>query len=199
MAEMIDIFTDQEVKIGTISKKEYYTYKGDNIPWIKCATCYVVNNKNKKIILEKRGERHLDPGKIDACSGHVRSGELPLQCMVRELGEELNIPEQYASKLHYLGKIKVNWVDLEDEALRQRLKAFVDIYALRLQDTNMIKKDGTEVAALAEATYDETKRFIESNKTRFPYTRSLKPQYDEILGNLEDYIFSKNKTQERVK
>ena len=27
MAEMIDIFTEQNQKIGTVSKKEYYTYK----------------------------------------------------------------------------------------------------------------------------------------------------------------------------
>ena len=104
MAEMIDIYTKEGIKIGTISKKEYYSLNGD-IPWIKCCTCFVVDQESNKILFEKRGKRCLDPGKLDLCSGHVRSGEVPIQGMVRELGEELNIPESVARNIQYLGKI----------------------------------------------------------------------------------------------
>ncbi len=199
MAEMIDIFTEQNQKIGTVSKKEYYTYKGNNLPWINCTICYVINDSNKKIILQKRGECQSEAGKIECCSGHVRTGELPFQCAVRELGEELTIPENYAKNIHYLGKIKVDWANLEDSSLRQPRKVSVYAYALKLPDSSIIKKDGREVVALAEATYDETKGFIENNMTRFPYTEKLKPQYDEIFNELKNFMLSKNKVNERIK
>lgn len=199
MPEMLDIFTEQEEKIGTVSKKEYYTYKGNNLPWINCTICYVINDSNKKIILQKRGKCQSEAGKVEVCSGHVQSGELPFQCMVRELGEELAIPENYATNIHHLGKVKVDWANLEDESLRQPRKAIIDVYALKLPDSNIIKKDNKEVVALGEATYDEMKEFTENNMMRVPYTPSLKPQYDEIFGELQDFMFSKSKKVERVK
>jgi len=199
MPEMLDIFTEQGEKIGRVSKKEYYTYKGDNLPWINGAICYVINDANKKIILQKRGECQSESGKIECCSGHIQSGELPFQCMVRELGEELSIPENYATNIHFLGKIKFDWSNLDEEYLRQPRKVNVYAYALKIPDSSIIKKDNKEVVAVAEATYDEMKEFTENNRMRFPYTSSLKSQYDEIFSQLHDFIFSKNKKVERVK
>ena len=50
MAEMIDIYTEQGVKIGTISKREYYSMQGD-VPWINCCTCFVIDEETNKICL----------------------------------------------------------------------------------------------------------------------------------------------------
>ena len=54
MDEILDICTENGEKIGTISKKEYYSLK-QKAPWIKCVTCFVIDEKNKKILFEKRG------------------------------------------------------------------------------------------------------------------------------------------------
>lgn len=201
MAEMIDIFTEQGEKIGTISKKEYYslTCAERDIPWIKCVSCFVIDDANKKILLEKRGKQFLDAGKIDVLSGHVRSGELPIQCVVREGGEELKIPQNYAENAHYIGKMKLDWTNVEDKNLRKRLKADVSVYALMLNNASIVKIDGREVEKLGTATFEETLGFFEMNMTRFPYTSKLKPQYDAIFEKLKDYMFSRNRIAERIK
>ena len=54
MAELLDIYTENGEKKGTISKKDYYSLKTE-APWIKCVTCFVIDEKNQKILFEKRG------------------------------------------------------------------------------------------------------------------------------------------------
>ena len=104
MSELIDIYTEDGQKIGTVSKKEYYSGNIEDVPWIKCCTCFVIDENGKKVLFEKRGKRFLDPGKLDLCSGHVQSGEVPTQSMIRELEEELSIKENDSRNVHYLGE-----------------------------------------------------------------------------------------------
>ncbi len=198
---MIDIFAEQGERIGTISKKEYYslTCADKDIPWIDCVSCFVINGANKEILWEKRGKRFLDPGKLDLCSGHVQFGEIALQAMVRELDEELSIDEKYSRNLQYLGKIKVDYTTLEDETNRKRLKASVSIYALILSDINQIIIDHKEVINRGFLNYDDSIGFIQNSMTRMPYEKKLKPQYDLVFENLKKYMFPKNRITERIK
>ncbi len=198
---MVDIFTAQEEKVGTISKKEYYnlTCAEKDIPWIKCASCFVIDSENKKILFTKRGKRFLDPGKLDLVSGHIRSGEIPLQGMVRELGEEVSIGENDSRNLHYLGKIKVDYTTLLDETNRKPLKAIVSMYALMLRDIEQIKIDHKEAINKGFLDYTDTIGFIQNSMTRMPYEEALKPQYDSIFVNLKDYMFSRKRKEEKVK
>jgi 8-oxo-dGTP pyrophosphatase MutT (NUDIX family) len=196
MSEMIDVFTEQGEKIKTMSKKEYYSLKGDDIPWINCCTCFVIDGKNKKILFEKRGKRFLDPGKLDLCSGHVQSGEAPFQGMIRELSEELAIPEDDARNLHHLGNIKVDYTNLQDETNRKNLKCFVSVYALRMQDISKILKDSKEVIGIGWLNFEDTVGFIENSMTRMPYEENLKPQYDKVFENLKDYVYLTKRKKE---
>lgn len=200
MEEMIDIFTEQEERIGIISKRQYYslTCADKDIPWIKCVSCFVIDDANKKILWEKRGKRFLDPGKLDLCSGHVQSGEIPLQSMVRELIEELSIVENDSRNLQFLGKLKVDYTTLEDETNRKRLKALVSIYALRLRTVDQIQVDYREVIHKGFLDYKDTVGFIKNSMTRMPYERSLEPQYESVLKNLKEYMFP-TKIVERIK
>ena len=197
---MIDIFTEQEERIGIISKRQYYslTCADKDIPWIKCVSCFVIDDANKKILWEKRGKRFLDPGKLDLCSGHVQSGEIPLQSMVRELIEELSIVENDSRNLQFLGKLKVDYTTLEDETNRKRLKALVSIYALRLRTVDQIQVDYREVIHKGFLDYKDTVGFIKNSMTRMPYERSLEPQYESVLKNLKEYMFP-TKIVERIK
>ena len=187
MAEMIDIYTKEGIKIGTISKKEYYSLNGD-IPWIKCCTCFVVDQETNKILFEKRGKRFLDPGKLDLCSGHVRSGEVPIQGMVRELGEELNIPESVARNIQYLGKMDVDYTNLEDETNRKNLKCFVSCYALKVKNQSEIAIDGREAINKGWLNYDDSIGFISNSMTRLPYENSLVEKYDAIFDKLRTFM-----------
>ena len=132
MTELIDIYTEEGQKIGRISKKAYYSGNIKDIPWIRCCTCFVIDEKGQKVLFEKRGKRFLDPGKLDLCSGHVRSGEVPTQSMIRELDEELSIKENNSRNVHYLGELKVDYTKLRDETDIKQLKCFVSFYALKI-------------------------------------------------------------------
>ena len=199
MAEMIDIYTKEGIKIGTISKKEYYSLNGD-IPWIKCCTCFVVDQESNKILFEKRGKRFLDPGKLDLCSGHVRSGEVPIQGMVRELGEELNIPESVARNIQYLGKMDVDYTNLEDETNRKNLKCFVSCYALKVKNQSEIAIDGREAINKGWLNYDDSIGFISNSMTRLPYENSLVEKYDAIFDKLRTFMnLKQNKDVQKEK
>ena len=199
MAEMIDIYTKELIKIGTISKKEYYSLNGD-IPWIKCCTCFVVDQETNKILFEKRGKRFLDPGKLDLCSGHVRSGEVPIQGMVRELGEELNIPESVARNIQYLGKMDVDYTNLEDETNRKNLKCFVSCYALKVKNQSEIAIDGREAINKGWLNYDDSIGFISNSMTRLPYENSLVEKYDAIFDKLRTFMnLKQNKNVQKEK
>ena len=199
MAEMIDIYTKEGIKIGTISKKEYYSLNGD-IPWIKCCTCFVVDQETNKILFEKRGKRFLDPGKLDLCSGHVRSGEVPIQGMVRELGEELNIPESVARNIQYLGKMDVDYTNLEDETNRKNLKCFVSCYALKVKNQSEIAIDGREAINKGWLNYDDSIGFISNSMTRLPYENSLVEKYDAIFDKLRTFMnLKQNKDVQKEK
>ena len=192
---MIDVFTKDGIKIGTMSKKEYYSLKGDDIPWIKCCTCFVIDDKEKKILFEKRGKRFLDPGKLDLCSGHVQSGEPPKKACVRELGEELGVPDYIGSNVYHLGKMAVDYTKLEDETNRKRLKCFVDVYALKMSDISEVEVDHREAIHIGWLNFEDSIGFIKNSMTRMPYEESLVPQYENVFQNLKDYMFCKNKSE----
>lgn len=158
MAELIDVYTEDGIKKGTMPKKEYYSIQDGNIPWINCATCFVIDEKTKKILFEKRGNRFLDPGKLDLCSGHIRAGELPFQGMVRELKEELSIPEEIGSNIKYLGNVKVDYTKLKDETNRKNLKCFVNVFALTIKDSSIIEIDNKEAINIGWLNFDDTIR-----------------------------------------
>ena len=197
MAELIDIFKENGEKVGTISKRNYYSWTDENLPWIKCATCFVIDDKNKKILFEKRGKRFLDPGKLDLCSGHVRSGEIPMQCMIRELDEELSIKQEDSQNLHYLGNVQVDYTQLKDETNRKNLKCFVSVYALKMQEIDKIEIDNIEAINMGFLDFDDAIGFIQNSMTRMPYEESLKLQYDLIFQNLKQYMFQKDKDYEQ--
>lgn len=202
MAELLDIFTEQGEKIGTISKKDYYSWEDpETLPWINCCTCFVIDDENKKILFEKRGKRFLDPGKLDLCSGHVQSGEAPFQSMIRELDEELKIGEQDSINIHHLGNIILDYTNLKDETNRKSLKCFLSVYALRMKDIANIQIDGREVIQKGWLDYDDAVGFISNSMTRLPYDANLAPQYSGIFEKLKSYMFHKEKVQtdEQVK
>ncbi len=187
MSEFLDIFTKDGIKLGTMSKKEYYSQSGD-VPWIKCCSCFVIDENNKKVLFEKRGNRFLDPGKLDLCSGHVQSNEPPRVAMVRELGEELGISQHIASNIYYLGNVAVDYTTLSDETNRKNLKCFVSMYALSVRNLDDIKIDNKEVVKYGWLSMEDAKGFIENSMTRMPYGESLKGSYDKIFDKLEKFI-----------
>ena len=188
MSELIDIYTEDGQKIGTISKKEYYSGNIEDVPWIKCCTCFVIDENEQKVLFEKRGKRFLDPGKLDLCSGHVQSGEVPTQSMIRELDEELSIEEKDSRNVHYLGELRLDYTKLKDETDRKQLKCFVSVYALKMKDISGIQIDNNEAVSMGWLSFEDTIGFISNNMTRIPYDNELEHQYIEIFEKLKEFI-----------
>ena len=188
MSELIDIYTEDGQKIGTISKKEYYSGNIQDIPWIKCCTCFVIDENEQKVLFEKRGKRFLDPGKLDLCSGHVQSGEVPTQSMIRELDEELSIEEKDSRNVHYLGELRLDYTKLKDETDRKQLKCFVSVYALKMKDISGIQIDNNEAISMGWLSLEDTIGFISNNMTRIPYDEELQQQYKEIFERLKEFV-----------
>jgi len=188
MDELLDVFTKEGTKIGTMGKKEYYSQKGD-VPWIKCCSCFVVNKSDGKILFEKRGNTLIDAGKLDLCSGHVQSGEVPRVSMVRELAEELGIkPEISSSSLTHLGDALVDYSNLTDPTNRKNMKCIASMYALRISDLDKINIDNDEVVRFAWLSKEDALNFIKNSMTRIPYEDSLEKQYEAIFQKLEEVI-----------
>ena len=188
MSELIDIYTEDGQKIGIISKKEYYSGNIKDIPWIKCCTCFVIDEKEQKVLFEKRGKRFLDPGKLDLCSGHVRSGEIPTQSMIRELDEELSIKENDSRNVRYLGELRLDYTKLKDETDRKQLKCFVSVYALKMKEISGIQIDNNEAISMGWLSLEDAIGFISNNMTRIPYNKELEQQYIEIFERLKVFI-----------
>lgn len=198
MEEILDIFTKDGTKIGSMSKKDYYSQKSV-APWIKCCSCFVVDRQEKKVLFEKRGNTLIDSGKVDLCSGHVQSGEIPQLAMMRELKEELGIPENISSNVHYLGDVFVDCSNLSDPTNRKNMKFITSMYALDISYAKDIKMDNDEVVRFAWLSQEDAIGFIENSMTRIPYDEKLKEQYDAIFQKLDFFMQNKkNHTIDKI-
>lgn len=217
MPEMINTYTKDGIQIGIIEKSKYYQNTNpDTQPWIKCVTCFVIDEKTNKILFEKRGMHQIDAGKLDLCSGHVRcneslkqdqslkqskpslQSELPLQCMIRELYEELSIPEDDSRNLKCLGEVAMDYSLLSEERDEHpNLKCLATIYALKMKNISKIKMDGEEVVQMGWLDFDDAIGFVTHNMTRFAYDESSKRAFDNIFDSLKKYMHPELKPKEQ--
>ncbi len=187
MDENLDIFTKDGKKIGIMPKKFYYSQTGE-VPWIKCCSCFVVDKNENKILFEKRGNTFIDAGKLDLCSGHVKSGEAPRIAMTRELNEELGIPTNISSTVNLLGEVLVDYSNLSDPTTRRNMKCITSMYTLGITDLSQIHIDNEEVVRYAWLSLKDARGFIENGMTRLPYDDSLKMQYDMVFKMLDKFM-----------
>ena len=100
--------------------------------------------KIKKYFLKNVVIHGIDAGRLDLCSGHVKSGEPPIYAMTRELLEELGI-EIEPSKLNNLGMVKVDYNSLTDETNRRNMRCITYLYGCKISSPEQIKIDKQEV------------------------------------------------------
>ena len=178
MAELLDTFDEYGNKIGTIKKGE----KTGN--YVKCCSCFVVNGKNQ-ILIEKRGKTVLDAGKLDLCSGHVQSGEVPIQGMIRELTEELGIKEDEAREIKSIGKLLIDF-----NKVGGNFKCITDMFVLKRKKEDLALQD-EEVKGIEYYELEEALNLIRENKTRIPYSQ----EFEEIFNNLKEELNLKPKNK----
>ena len=179
MPELLDTFDKYGNKTGTINKGEYTD------DYVKCCSCFVVDNKNR-VLIEKRGNTVLDAGKLDLCSGHIQSGEISVQGMIREIKEELGIEEREC----YGNIKKMGTVIIDFSKTGANFKCFTDIFLLKRNKENLSLQD-EEVKGIEYYTVKEAFDLIREGKTRIPYTQDSK-KFEEIFEKIERELGIKN-------
>ena len=171
MEEMIDTFDINGNKTGTIKKGEHTE------DYVKCCSCFVVDSKNR-VLVEKRGNTVLDAGKLDLCSGHVRSGEISTQGMIRELCEELGIEEsECCGNIKKMGTVTIDF---------KKFKCFTDVFLLKRSKETLSLQD-EEVKGIEYYDVEEVFNLIREGKTRIPYNQD-KEKFEEIFERVKQEL-----------
>ena len=171
MEERIDTFDEKGNKTGTIIKGQQTN------DYIKCCSCFVVDSKNR-VLVEKRGNTVLDAGKLDLCSGHVQSGEISVQGMIRELKEELGIEETecYGNVMN-MGTVTIDF---------KKFKCFTDVFLLKRSEETLALQD-EEVKGIEYYPIEEVFDLIREGKTRIPYDQQT-DKFEEIFDKIKQEL-----------
>ena len=85
--EIVNYYDKNGNKIGTVEREEGIE-KG---LLLKAVQIWIINPETKQVLMQERSYKKVnDPGMIDvSASGHVQTGEAPMQAIIREGKEEL--------------------------------------------------------------------------------------------------------------
>ena len=103
---------------------------------LEFVSAIITNDEGNVLLLKRRKDLKLDPGKYDLCSGHMKEGEVPTQTMYREIAEEIGVKQGEIKNIERVGDIitpheKLNnttthmyliQIDLSEEEINNRLK-----------------------------------------------------------------------------
>lgn len=160
--------------------------------YLKGVTCFVIN-QNNEVLLEKRANTELTPGKIDLVSGHINNDEIGYQAMVRELGEEVGISENEAIKIT---KIKFdNQTDkpfpLKFEDNGNSRDFLIEFYYLFSKSLDLTIQE-EEVKSLEWVPLETAFEMIKLGKTKFP-KQSEEVNYEQIFNTIRKACLNKEK------
>ena len=153
--------------------------------YLKGVTCFVVNEKGE-ILLEKRANTELTPGKIDLVSGHMDKNEVGKQAIIRELWEEVGIAENDAINVK-----KIDTKPLKFESKGKTRNFIIEFYYLLTKNSNL-RMQTEEVTSLRWVPMNEVFEMIKLGKTKFP-RQSEEVDYNSIFKIVEDAYLNKEK------
>lgn len=170
--ERLDVLDSTGKKIGT--EKRYMIHKKGL--WHRSVHIWIFNRKNEIILQKRNSDRETSPGfwTISA-SGHVKSGEEPIDAAISETFEELGISLD-KEDLVYLSEYKKEkkYSKLIDREFNPIFIAHVDVNADNL-------KPNHEVDDIMFIDLKKLKKRIDNNEISFKPDR---PEYHQILFNL---------------
>ena len=172
--------------IRTISVQKEMSLQDNE--WLKGVSCFVLN-KDGKVLIEKRVNKGLTPGKLDLCSGHVDGEETQTQAMIRELKEELGIQLEEAVNV---AKITPDAIPLQFESSGKIKNFFITFYCLKRNSSDVIYQE-SEIDKIVWLPLEETFELIKSGRTKFPKNYN----YKEIFEKVRNICNNQEKGKER--
>ena len=143
--------------------------------WLEGVTCFVINEKGE-VLIEKRVNKGLTPGKLDLCSGHIDNDETQTQAMIRELKEELGI--EIEESINVI-KLEQNAVPLEFRSSNKKRNFFITFYCLK-RNSSEIKVQKEEIEKIVWLPLEESFELIKSGRTKFPTNYDYEPIFQKV-------------------
>ena len=165
---------DKEGKLRKLIDKNKEKQLDEN-EWLNGVTCFVINEKGE-VLIEKRVNKGLTPGKLDLCSGHVDGEETQTQAMIRELREELGIQLEESINVT---KITSDGVPLQFESSGKLKNFFITFYCLRRNSSDVIFQK-SEIDKIVWLPLEETFELIKSGRTKFPKNYNYKEIFEKV-------------------
>jgi len=143
--------------------------------YLKGVTCFVINQQGE-VLLEKRVNKGLTPGKIDLVSGHLDGEEVGTQAIIRELKEEVGIELEES-----INTTKVGTLPLTFNSNGKNRNFFIDFYYL-IRDSSQTAIQKTEVEKVCWVPLNKAFEMIKNGETKFPKGNDM---YNEIFKKIE--------------
>ena len=145
----------------------------------------ITNKEGNVLILKRRNDLKLDPGKYDFCSGHIKEGEIPTQSMYRELNEEIGITPEQIKLIQ-----KVGIIGTPHEKFTETLSHIYHVEVdLTIEQINKMIKE-VENPEMEKAVYLKDIKVLrekmekQPNLLRMLYTKQMKYSLDAIEQRL---------------
>lgn len=143
--------------------------------YLKGVTCFVINQQGE-VLLEKRVNKGLTPGKIDLVSGHLDGEEVGTQAIVRELKEEVGIELEES-----INTRKVGTLPLKFNSNGKNRNFFIDFYYL-IRNSSQTTIQKSEVEKVFWVPLNKAFEMIKNGETKFPKDNDM---YNEIFKKIE--------------
>ena len=160
-----------------------------NEDWLKGVSCFVIN-ENNEVLIERRVNKGLTPGKLDLCSGHIDNSEIAIQAMIRELQEELGIKLDEAINVK---KLKAPAAPLNFGSKEKNRNFFINFFCLKRKNSEVNFQE-QEIQEILWIPLEECFELIRTGKTKFPQDYD----YEEIFEEVREICLG-NKAQENDK
>ncbi len=174
--EMIDIYDNLGQKTGEVVEKNEAHRNG----LIHKSVCVWIINQDNELLLQKRAAHVNFPNILDiSFSGHIKSGETPLEAVLREGKEELGIVIdqanlRYLFSCHEYGEFEGYYENEIDDVFLYRTDIPVEEY--RFCDN--------EVQSVIYLPIEQLRIMVEmKNSVLMPY----KSHYKFLLASLDNY------------
>lgn len=180
--EIVNYYDKNGNKIGTVEREEGIE-KG---LLLKAVQIWIINPETKQVLMQERSHKKVnDPGMIDvSASGHVQTGEAPMQAIIREGKEELG--ERAFEKLIPTIK-KLNEFEIDFSKDGRKGKYLTNEYlAYSCEKLEAYTKQDSEVEKLFFMDYEEVKKMIinKEKNCRIPYNKDTKKLLELIDNEL---------------
>ena len=155
----------------------------------------ITNSKGNVFLFKRKSTLRLDPGKYDFCSGHMKSYEIPMQSMIRELFEEIGVRYEQLKFMDKVADIETPHpklkrttthlyyivLDMPEEKINEMIK-------------NVEEPELEEVIFLENIDELKSKMIEEKDNFRMEYTDDMKMAINEVKKKI-----NKRKQQRREK